>query len=89
MQGNHSKYKMVGATCKHYIGNSLESWEGFSRHNFDAQISAADLANYYLPAFKGCVQDGGALGVMCTYSGQNAPREECIIYVRIFLRLMW
>ena len=65
MQGNDSNYAMVGATCKHFIGNSLESWEGFTRHNFDAQISAADLANYYLPAFKGCVQDARALGVMC------------------------
>jgi beta-glucosidase-like glycosyl hydrolase len=71
MQGNHSKYVMVGATCKHFLANSLESWQGFSRHNFDAQISAADLADYYLPAFEGCVREGGALGVMCSYNSVN------------------
>lgn len=70
MQGNHSQYAMVGATCKHFLANSLESWHGFNRHNFDAQVSAADLTNYYLPAFKACV-DAGALGVMCSYNSVN------------------
>ena len=82
MQGNHSKYAMVGATCKHFIGNSLEKWNGFSRHNFDAQISAADLANYYLPAFKSCVQDGGALGIMCSCASPS-------LNSRLFRLLSW
>lgn len=38
LQGNHSVYTKVGATCKHYAAYSLEQWEGISRFTFDAQL---------------------------------------------------
>jgi beta-D-xylosidase 4 len=54
-----SKVQII-ATCKHFVANSLEGWKGHTRHNFDAKISAQDLSNYYLPAFKTCVTEGKA-----------------------------
>ena len=35
----------VSACCKHYAGYSLEQWYDHSRHNFDAEVSAQDLAD--------------------------------------------
>ena len=37
----------------------------------DAQISAHDLHESYLPAFRQSVTEGGALGVMCSYNAVN------------------
>ena len=55
----------IAACCKHFVANSLEHWNNWTRHNFDAQVSKADLASYYLPAFRSCVMEGHALGIMC------------------------
>eukprot|EP01047_Picozoa_sp_COSAG01_P050796 COSAG01_NODE_5171_length_4436_cov_4.031128_7_plen_94_part_00 len=56
------------ATCKHFVANSLENWHGHTRHNFNANVSKADLVGYYLPAFKACIMEGKALGIMCSYN---------------------
>jgi beta-glucosidase-like glycosyl hydrolase len=61
----------IAACCKHFLANSLESWHGHTRHNFDAQVPARDLVDYYLPAFKSCVMEGRAKGVMCSYNSVN------------------
>jgi hypothetical protein len=45
---------------------SLENSDGFTRHNFNALIDNATLADTYFPAFKMTVQEGKALGVMCS-----------------------
>ena len=37
----------------------------------DARISAHDLHESYLPAFRQSVAEGGALGVMCSYNAIN------------------
>ena len=59
-------------TLKHFDANSLEGDWGphgsLNRHTVDSQISAHDLASTYLPAFKQSVEQGGALGVMCSYN---------------------
>ncbi len=60
----------VAACCKHFVANSLESWMGHTRHNFDARVSEADLQNYYFKPFQECVQ-AGAAGVMCSYNAIN------------------
>jgi beta-glucosidase-like glycosyl hydrolase len=31
-------------------------------------VSKADLVGYYLPAFKACIMEGKALGIMCSYN---------------------
>jgi len=57
-QGNDPKHLAVAATCKHFVGYSLEAADNFTRHNFDAVISAFDMQDTYLPAFKMCVTRG-------------------------------
>ena len=57
----------IAACCKHFLANSLESWNGHTRHNFDAQVPTRALVDYYLPAFQGCVMEGNAKGVMCRW----------------------
>ena len=59
----------MGACCKHFLGNSLEDWGDYNRHNFDAHIDEEDLNNYYLPPFEECTKH--AVGVMCSYNALN------------------
>ena len=59
----------MGACCKHFIGNSLEDWEGYDRHSFDAHIDEEDLRNYYMPPFEECTKH--SVGVMCSYNAVN------------------
>ena len=42
-----------------------------TRHTVDPNISDYDLASTYLPAFRTSVEDGNALGVMCSYNSIN------------------
>ena len=63
----------IAACCKHWIGNSLEGRGEYvhpSRHDFSANISAADMVNYYERPFRACIQ-AGALGAMCSYNAVN------------------
>ena len=39
-------HMMIVACCKHFLANSLESWNGHTRHNFDARVPLDDLADY-------------------------------------------
>jgi beta-D-xylosidase 4 len=59
----------MGACCKHFLGNSLEHWNDYDRHSFDAHIDQEDLNNYYLPPFEECTKH--AVGVMCSYNAVN------------------
>eukprot|EP00750_Incisomonas_marina_P026433 INCI5908.12.p1 GENE.INCI5908.12~~INCI5908.12.p1 ORF type:complete len:877 (+),score=138.79 INCI5908.12:217-2847(+) len=60
------------ATLKHLAGYSLEDWSPsgnytdhtYTRQTFNANISARDLNDTYLPAFQSAVVNGGAAGVM-------------------------
>ncbi len=45
---------------------SLEDSDGFTRHNFNAIITNFTLQDTYWPHFKQSIQQGGALGVMCS-----------------------
>ena len=81
---------MIVACCKHFLANSLENWEGHTRHNFDAKVPLNDLADYYLPAFKGCVMEGGSRGVMCSYNSVNGvPMCANTKYLNDTLRNSW
>ena len=46
-------------------------WQVITRHNFDAEIPLPELVDYYMPGFKACVQEGRALGIMCSYNAVN------------------
>ena len=70
MEGNSTERRVV-ATCKHYAGNDFEDWNGHTRHDFDAQISLQDLAEYYLRPFQECTRDSKAGSIMCAYNAVN------------------
>ena len=69
--GEDAKHTQIVACCKHFVANSLENWQGHTRHNFDANVSKADLAEYYLPPFRACVMEGKSMGIMCSYNAVN------------------
>jgi beta-glucosidase-like glycosyl hydrolase len=73
MQGGNSEggSLKVSACCKHFDAYSLENWGGVERYGFDAVVSAQDLADTYLPAFRECVVSGGASCIMCAYNSVN------------------
>eukprot|EP00316_Scyphosphaera_apsteinii_P008097 CAMPEP_0119344274 /NCGR_PEP_ID=MMETSP1333-20130426/106888_1 /TAXON_ID=418940 /ORGANISM="Scyphosphaera apsteinii, Strain RCC1455" /LENGTH=841 /DNA_ID=CAMNT_0007356709 /DNA_START=446 /DNA_END=2971 /DNA_ORIENTATION=+ len=58
-------------TLKHWDAYTLEDADGFTRHNFDAQVDAYTLSDTYLPAWHTSVVEGGARGVMCSYNALN------------------
>ncbi|MHA1194755.1 MAG: glycoside hydrolase family 3 C-terminal domain-containing protein [Promethearchaeota archaeon] len=72
LQGNDDKYLKVVATPKHFAAYSgLES----ERHFFDAKVSMKDLWETYLPAFRACIIEGKAEGIMGAYNRLNG--EPC------------
>lgn len=72
LQGTHRRYLKLVATPKHY---AVHSGPEHRRHSFDAGVSQHDLYETYLPAFKACVQEGGAVSVMGAYNRTNG--EAC------------
>jgi len=74
-EGEDPDYVQMVATCKHFIANSLEhsliNNQTITRHDFDAEIPLPELVDYYMPGFKSCVQEGKALGIMCSYNAVN------------------
>lgn len=64
-EGEDPRYLRVVATCKHFAAYSLESWNGTTRDYFDAQVTDADLVEYYLTPFQACIQEARAAGIMC------------------------
>jgi len=68
-----SKYRKLWACAKHYAVHSGPEW---SRHTADINnISARDLWETYLPAFKVLVEDAKVREVMCAY--QRYDNEPC------------
>lgn len=72
LQGNHPQYLKVIATPKHF---AVYSGPELLRHSFDARVSERDLRETYLPAFRACIQEGGARSIMCAYNRVN--NEPC------------
>jgi beta-glucosidase-like glycosyl hydrolase len=78
----------VGACCKHFVANSLENWNNYSRHNFDAHITDEDLHDYYFPPFEECSKH--AAGVMCSYNAINGqPACASSLLLNDVLRTQW
>ncbi len=63
---------LAAATCKHLAVYNLEAvnygGEHWTRHRFQANVSAQELEETYLPAFKACIMEGNSQQVMCSYN---------------------
>ena len=79
-EGEDPDHVQMVATCKHYLANSLEhshiGGKLITRHDFDAEIPLPEMVDYYLPAFKACVQEGRALGIMWCVCAPSATRSD-------------
>ena len=67
MQGNHPRYLKSVATVKHFVANNSE----FNRHFGSSDVSERFLREYYLPAFRAAIEEGGAYSVMGAYNAIN------------------
>ena len=70
LEGDKAERRIV-ATCKHYAGNDFEDWNNITRHDFNAVLSAQDMAEYYLAPFQQCTRDSKAGSIMCAYNAVN------------------
>lgn len=70
LQGSDAKYLKLVATPKHF---AVHSGPEPTRHTADIPVSAHDLEDSYLPAFREAVTAAQAQSVMCAY---NAVRGE-------------
>jgi len=61
---------MAGASCKHYAVYDTEDLPE-ARYVLDANVSARDLWETYLPVMKACVVRARATHVMCSYNAVN------------------
>lgn len=68
----------VAACVKHYALNNQETW----RHWVNVTLSDRALHEIYLPAFKACVEEGGAWCVMGSYNrirGQHGCHNDFLL----------
>lgn len=68
LQGHDENYLKAAACAKHF---AVHSGPEDLRHSFNAEVSAQDLYETYLPAFQACVQEGKAEAVMGAYNRVN------------------
>lgn len=73
LQGDDSVYLKASACAKHY---AVHSGPESLRHEFSTEVSAYDLWDTYLPAFRDVVVEGGVSGIMCAYNAY-AGRPCC------------
>lgn len=72
LQGDHPKYLKAAACAKHY---AVHSGPENGRHHFNAEASAHDLWDTYLPAFEALVTEANVEAVMGAYNRTNG--EPC------------
>lgn len=65
LQGDDPSHPTVIATPKHF---AVHSGPEPGRHGFDVDVSAHDLEDTYLPAFRAAIVDGRAGSIMCAYN---------------------
>ena len=65
LEGDDPFYLKAAACAKHY---AVHSGPEGNRHEFDAHVSAYDLWDTYLPAFRELVVKAKVHGVMCAYN---------------------
>ena len=87
LQGSDPNYLKTAACAKHF---AVHSGPESLRHEFDARVSAQDLGETYLPAFRTLVQEAGVEAVMGAYNRVNG--EPCCgspTLLRDILRKDW
>ncbi|MFI3322175.1 MAG: glycoside hydrolase family 3 C-terminal domain-containing protein [Rikenellaceae bacterium] len=67
MQGTDPNYLKTVCTVKHFVANNVEH----KREEIQSMINERDLREYYLPAYKACVVDERAAGIMTALNGLN------------------
>ena len=79
LQGDDPKYLETVATSKHY---AVHSGPEATRHEVNIDVSAHDLNDTYLPAFRTTIMDAHADSVMCAYNaidGQPACANDMLL----------
>ena len=59
--------KGVAACIKHFVANNMEN----NRNNISANVDERSLRELFLPQFRECVTEGGALSLMTAYNAVN------------------
>ncbi|WP_233171959.1 glycoside hydrolase family 3 C-terminal domain-containing protein [Dyella sp. ASV21] len=65
LQGDDPEHPTVIATPKHF---AVHSGPELGRHGFDVDVSAHDLEDTYLPAFRAAIVEARAGSIMCAYN---------------------
>ena len=87
LQGDDTQYLKTIATSKHF---AVHSGPESTRHEADIHVSAHDLEDTYLPAFRATVMEGKVQSVMCAYNavdGQPACANPMLL--ERYLRKDW
>ena len=86
LQGNNDRYTKVIASPKHFVANNVDGDRHFTSSNMDQKI----LRDYYLPAFKQSIIEGGAQGLMSAYNALNGiPCSSNDMLLQKILRDEW
>ncbi|MCF8714719.1 glycoside hydrolase family 3 C-terminal domain-containing protein [Joostella atrarenae] len=86
LQGEGSKYLKTVATAKHFVANNSE----INRHDGSSNVPERQLREYYFPAFKAAVQEGGVGSVMSAYNAvNNVPASANSWLLNDVLRKEW
>jgi len=87
LQGDDLAHPKVVATAKHY---AVHSGPESLRHGFNVDVSAHDLEDSYLPAFRAAVVDGHVASVMCVYNAvDGVPGCASVPLLATTLRQDW
>jgi len=87
MQGDDPSHFRVVSTPKHY---AVHSGPEPTRHRVNVDVSAHDLEDTYLPAFRAAVTEAHAQSVMCAYNAiDGAPACANTMLLRDHLRDAW
>src|SRR5580692_10531420 len=87
MQGTDPKYYRVIATPKHF---AVHSGPEPTRHQANVDVSAHDVEDTYLPAFRAAVTEANAQSVMCAYNSiDGAPACANTMLLHDHLREAW
>ena len=70
-EGEDPRYVKLLGSLKHFSVYSMESSAGSQRFGYAPTISKHDMADSYLPAYALGIREGGALGMMCSYTSVN------------------
>lgn len=87
LQGDNPDYYKTHACAKHFAVHSGPEW---NRHSFDVTVSAKDLWETYLPAFKALAVDAGVrefMGAYNSYDGDPCCASDLLL--KEILRGRW